>query len=192
MSNLYSAFLWAAEEEAHEPTGLDLVLPDPAELIYGSLAFALVLIALMKFVFPKIRKAVEERERQIQSELTGAETSKTEAEQTLQQYKSQLADARSEANRVIEEARQSAEQVRKDLIARAEADAQGVVARAQEQIEAERTRTVSELKGEVARLAVDLAEKVVGKSLDRSTQSQLVDDYIRDLGATSGNGSTRA
>ena len=180
--------LWAAEEgaEEHEPTGLDLVLPDTAELIYATLAFLVVLFLLKKFAWPKIREAVETREQQIAGELSSAEGQRAEAQRLLDEYKAQLAEALAESNKIIEEARQSAEQVRKDLVVKAEADAKGIVARANEQIAAERTRSMQELQSQVAALAIDLAEKVVGRSLDRSTQGDLVNDYIAQVGSMDG------
>lgn len=177
--------LWAAEEGA-EPTGLDLVLPETAELVYATLAFLLVFFFLRKYAWPKIRESVEAREQQIAGELSNAESQRAEAQRLLDEYKAQLADARAESNKIIEEARQSAEQVRKDLIAKAETDAQGIVARASEQIAAERTRSMQELQSQVATMAIDLAEKVVGRSLDRSTQGDLVNDYIAQVGSMDG------
>lgn len=187
MSN-FTGWLLAAEEGGHEeePSGLDLILPETAELIWATLAFALVAFFLMRIAWPKIRAAVEAREAEIAGNLQSAETTKTEAQQTLDEYKAQLADARSDSNRIIEEARQSAEQVRKDMIAKAEAEAATIVERAGEQIENERKRTLEELRGEVGRLAVDLAERVVGNSIDRQAQSKLVDDYISQVGGMSG------
>jgi F-type H+-transporting ATPase subunit b len=176
----------AAEEERE---GLDLVLPEMAELVGGAIAFLIVFFFLAKFAWPRIQETVQSRENTIQKSLEDAEGAKNEAQGILDEYKAQLADARSEANRVIEEARQSAEQVRKDMIAKAERDAEGVVAKAQEQIEAERQRTVQELQTTIANLSLDLAEKVVGRSLDRNAQSDLVDAYIREVsGMSSPNG----
>ena len=180
--------LWAAEEgvEEHEPTGLDLVLPETAELIYATLAFLLVFFLLKKFAWPKIRESVEAREQQIANEISSAEGQRAEAQRLLDEYKAQLAEARTESNKIIEEARHSADQVRKDLVAKAEADAKGIVAKANEQIVAERNRSMQELQTQVAALAIDLAEKVVGRSLDRSTQSDLVNDYIAQVGSMDG------
>jgi F-type H+-transporting ATPase subunit b len=175
-----------AQEE--EPTGLDLVLPEPAELIGGALAFIVVFFVLSRVAFPKIRAAVEKRESEVQGNLERAENAKGEAEKVLEDYKRQLAEARSEANRIIEEARGQAEQVRKDLIAKAEKDAGTIVARAQEQIEAERTRAVQELQGQIASFSIELAEKVVGRSLDGETHRDLVDAYIKEVSGMSTNG----
>jgi F-type H+-transporting ATPase subunit b len=175
-----------AEEEGR--TGLDLVLPDMAELIGGALAFIVVFVVLSRIAFPKIRAAVEKRESEVQGNLERAENAKGEAEKVLEDYKRQLAEARSEANRIIEEARGQAEQVRKDLVAKAEKDAETIVTRAQEQIQAEQTRAVQELQGQIAAFSIELAEKVVGRSLDGETHRDLVDAYIKEVSGMRSNG----
>ena len=181
--------LAATEGGEEEPSGLDLVLPETAELLWGALCFLVVLFFLNKVAFPKLRQGIEAREQQIRGNLEEAETSKASAQRELDEYRRQLADAKGEANRIIEEARQQAEQVRKDLTAKAEKDAEAIVARAQEQIEAERNRTVTELQGTIADLSIELAEKVVGRSLDGGSQRELVDAYIREV-AGMGGGTT--
>ncbi len=188
-----SLLLLAAEETGHadEPSGIDLVLPDPAELIWGAVAFVIVAWFLGRKVWPTIQRGVEAREQRIQGDLEAAEQAKTSAQSELEQYRAQLADARSEANRIIEEARQQAEQVRRDIQARAEKDAEAIVARASETIEAERTRTIQELQGTIAAISIDLAEKVVGRSLDDQTQREFVDAYIRDVAGMGTNGGSR-
>lgn len=183
--------LLAAEEGAKAREGIDLVLPDKAELVWGIIAFIVVVGLLMKVAFPKIRAAVEAREAEIVGNLEKAEAEKAEANKVLDDYKRQLAEARAEANKIIEEARQSADKVRKDLIAKAEQDASGVVERAQEQIEAQRTQAMEELRSEVRNLAIVVAEKVVGDSMDASRQSKLVDEYIAQVGSMSANGGSQ-
>jgi F-type H+-transporting ATPase subunit b len=173
----------AAEED---PEGIELILPAVDELVWGTITFVVVAWVLMRVALPKIREAIEARERAIQEAKEGADRGRAEAQKVLEEYKEQLAEARSEANKILEEARQSAEQVRKDLIAKAEHDAQQVIERAQGQIEAERTRTLDEVRAQVRDLAVVVAEKVVGESLDRKTQTKLVDQYIEQVGSMNG------
>jgi F-type H+-transporting ATPase subunit b len=175
-------------QEEHEREGIDLILPAKEELIWGIICFAVVSFVLIKIAFPKIREAVAAREKKIQSDLEAAEGAKNEAQTQLDDYKKQLAEARAEANKIIEEARQSAEEVRKDLIAKSEKEADQIVERAQEQIRAERQRTIQELKSQVADMSILLAEKVVGRSLDGPTQRELVDAYIKEVSGMSSNG----
>jgi F-type H+-transporting ATPase subunit b len=175
-----------AQEHARE--GLDLILPATAELIWGAVCFVIVFVVLNRIALPQIRSAIEKREQAIQSDKENAEKAKAEADKLLEEHKQQLAETRSEANRIIEDARQQAEQVRKDIIAKSEKDAETIVQRAQEQIEAERNRTVQELQGTIAEISIDLAEKVVGRSIDAGAQREMVDAYIKEVSAMSGNG----
>lgn len=191
IATIYGLVPLAAEAE-EEPSGLDLILPDPAELLWGTITFALVAFVLTRFAFPKIREAVEARERAIREANEAAEGERQAAQQEREEYRRQLANARAEANRVIEDARGQAEQVRRDIIAKAEKDAEAVVARAQEQIEAERTRTIQELQGTIANLSIQLAEKVVGRSLDGGAQRDLVDSYIREVAGMTPGGNGRS
>lgn len=193
MGTLASILIWAQEEVPEtggeaEPSGTDLILPAIDELIWGAVAFVIVLFILNKFAFPKLRETVEAREKQIQGDLESAERAKSEAQQAKANYDKQIADARGEANRIIEEARRQAEDVRKDLIAKAERDAEQITQRASEQLESERNRTVTELQSTLGDLAIELAQKVVGRSLDAGTHRELVDAYIKEVGTMSGNG----
>jgi F-type H+-transporting ATPase subunit b len=189
LATLNSLIVFAAEEGGHaeeEPSGLDLILPETAELLWGALAFLVVLAILTKIAFPKLRSTLEERESKIQESLETAERAKAEASEQKEEHKKQLAEARSEANRIIEEARGQAEQVKKDLVEKAESEAKQIVERAHEQIEAERNRTVQELRGTIADLSIELAEKVVGRSLDDKSQRELVDNYISEVAGMNG------
>src|SRR5947207_768496 len=94
----------------------------------------------------------------------------------LADYRAQLANARDEGNRIIEEARQTAEQLRRDLQARAEEESQTIVSRAQEEIRAERDRVFQDLRRQVGEIAVELAARVVGQSLDKASHEPLTDE----------------
>jgi F-type H+-transporting ATPase subunit b len=163
------------------------ILPDAAELIYGTIAFLLVFAVLAKFAFPAINKMLAERSGKIQGDLERAEEARTQAQTELADYREQLVGARDEANRIIEEARKTADQLRRDLAAKAEQEAQATVVRAQEEIRAERDRVFQELRGQVGEIAVELAGRVVGRSLDASAHERLIDEYIDEV-SSSGNG----
>ena len=171
----------AAAEEAPSP-----IVPDLAELLYGSLAFGIVFFLLAKLAFPALNKMLAARTEKIRGDLERAEDARREADGELLRYREQLAGARDEANRIIEEARKTADQLRKDLQSKAEQESQATVARAQEEIRGERDRVFLELKAQMAELAVDLAGRVVGQSLDKEAHEKLIDDYISEVAG--GNG----
>ena len=159
-----------------------LLVPQASEIIWGALAFAIVAFLLMKFGFPALKKTLQAREDRIRDDLEHASTAKDEAEAELAQYRSQLANARSEATQIIEDSRQAAEGVRRDLIAKAEADAAEIRTRAQEDIRLAQERAMTDLRAQVADLSIELAEKVVERNLDRDTQIALIENYINSVG----------
>jgi F-type H+-transporting ATPase subunit b len=118
------------------------------------------------------------REDRIRNDLEGAELARAAAEAEKAQYLAQIAGAKEEAGRLIEEARQAAETVRADLIARAEAEANEIRARAQADIVNQRNQALAQLRTEVASLSIDLAGRIVERNLDSDTNRQLVDSFI--------------
>jgi F-type H+-transporting ATPase subunit b len=178
-----------AEEAGHEAATepIDDLIPPVAELLVGFFAFAVFFFFMWKWVLPRVNTVLEERRAQIQGNLEKADEAKRAAESELADYRTQLAGARDEANRIIEEARKTAEQLRKDIQAKAEEESQATVARAQEEIRAERDRAFQDLRAQVGEIAVLLAGKVVDKELDQAAHERLIDEYI-DQVAASGNG----
>ncbi|HEY4378642.1 MAG TPA: ATP synthase F0 subunit B, partial [Acidimicrobiales bacterium] len=98
------------------------ILPPMNELVWGIISFVAVVLLLWKFAWPGIKTGMEGRTQKIAKDLEEAEAQRTGAEGILAEYKAQLADAKTESARIIDEARQSAEAMRKDLEARAAAD----------------------------------------------------------------------
>jgi F-type H+-transporting ATPase subunit b len=159
------------------------IIPKLSEVFWGGIAWLLVMIVVVKAGVPAMKKTMTARSEKIKGDLDAAEAAKTSANAELADYRAKLADAQSEANRIIDEARQSADGVRKDLIARAEADAAEVRARANEEVRLASERAMADLSQQVATMSVDLAGKIVEKNLDVATQQQLIDSYINNVGS---------
>jgi F-type H+-transporting ATPase subunit b len=178
---LITSILAQAEEGAEEVNEAADLYPHWEELLVGAIAFAILFFFMWKWVLPRVGALLDERRGKIQGDLEQAEESKRTAERELAEYRQQLAGAREESNRIIEEARRAAEQVKADVEARAERESAAIVARAQEEIRAERDRVFQELRAEVAEIAVGLAGRVVGQSLDTKTHQRLIDEYIDEM-----------
>jgi F-type H+-transporting ATPase subunit b len=176
------AFIPLATEEGEEAaSGLSLVLPEPAELVAGILAFAIVFFFVWKYALPTVNRTLEARQQAITGRLAEAEAAKAEAEGLLADYRAQLADSKAEGNRILEDARRAAEQMRADLLAKAEADAEKMRAKAREEAASERSRALADAKVQVGEISVDLAGKIVGESLDADAHKALIDRYLADL-----------
>lgn len=160
------------------------ILPELNEIIWGAIGFFIVFLALAWKGVPAIKGTMNERTEKIRGDLAAAESARTEAESTRAGYQSQLADARQESARILEEARQQADAVRAERIAAIEPELQELRTQAQADAEATRTQALSELRGEVASLALGAAERVVERNLDDETNRALIDSYIDQVGAS--------
>lgn len=175
---LTTTVVLAAEQE-----GI-VLLPDEPELIWGLVAFLLLLFVMMKLVFPKLNQTLSERGQLIQGRMEEAESKLVEADQTRQRYEDSLADARGEANRIVEEARAAAETVRAEILAKAEADSAAIAERAKADAASERERVLQELRNQLGAISVELASRIVERELDAATHEHLVDEYITRLSST--------
>jgi F-type H+-transporting ATPase subunit b len=182
-----AAILAAAEEKTKNP-----LIPAWNELIWGTVAFVLLLVVLWRVgVFKRISEALAERTARIEGQIKQAEAKQAEADRLLDEYRQQLAGAREEANRIVAEAREVAEQLRRDGQQRAQDEANRILESARQEIGAERDRAERELRRDVGVLAVQVAERVVGWQLDADRQRELVDRYIDELtSAGAPNGSS--
>jgi F-type H+-transporting ATPase subunit b len=158
------------------------VLPEPVELIWISLAFLILLVLGLKFAYPAVAKAMEERSERIRADLEAAEQAKQAAIAEQANYQSALADARNEANRIIEEARAAAEALRAERVAAADAEAAEIRAKANADAESIKAQALADLRSEVTALALGAAERVVG-NLDGDAHRALIDEYINQVGS---------
>jgi F-type H+-transporting ATPase subunit b len=162
--------------------GFGPLSPDPVELIIGSIAFLIVFGLLARVLFPRIQQTLQERTEKIEGGIEHAEELQREAERTLGQYRSQLAEARHEAARLREEAREEGARLIAEMREQGEAERRRLVEAAQAQIEADRAHAVQALRAEIGVLAVELASRVVGESLaEEARQRRIVDRFLAEL-----------
>ena len=168
--------IWAAEE-THNP-----LLPPVGEIIIGLIAFAVVLFVVSRFVAPQFEKAFVARRDAIEGGIERAEAMQAEAKAALEQYRAQLAEARTEAAQIRDAARAEGQQILEELRTQAQQESARIVARGEEQLAASRQQVINELRGQIGTLAVDLAGRVVGESLaDDARRSGTVDRFLDSL-----------
>lgn len=173
-------FLAAEGGEAHNP-----ILPLWQEIVVGGIAFVILCFVLMKFVFPRMEQTFQARVDAIEGGIKRAEAAQAEANQLLEQYRAQLAEARTDAAKIRDDARADAEGIRQDILAKAREESDRIIAAGKEQLAAERATIVRELRAEVGTIAVDLASKIVGESLaDEARRKGTVDRFLSSLEST--------
>ena len=158
------------------------LLPSWPEFIIGTILFVLVFGAFAKLLLPRIQPILAARTEAIEGGLARSDEAQKEAQQLLETYRQQLADARHEASRLREEAREQGAQIIAEMREQAQAEARRVTEAAQAQIQAERQQALTSLRADVGTLATELASRIVGESLaDQARQSRMVDRFLDEL-----------
>jgi F-type H+-transporting ATPase subunit b len=160
-------------------------LPPISEVIWGTIAFVIVVGLIWWKGGPAIKAAWKGRIERIEGELESAAEARSAAEDDLAGVRDSLANADVERQRIVDEARSSAANLKAQLIERAKVEAAEITARANADVEASRSQARADLASEVSTLAVGAAEAVVASSLDDDTKRKLVEDYIQKVGASS-------
>ncbi len=164
----------AADETTRNP-----ITPSVNELIYGLLSFLIFFAFMAKYVLPRANAALADRRALIEGKMEQAEADRAAAEKLLADYRAQLADARSEAGRIIEAAERQAQTIRAERERAAQESADRIVAAASAKAEADRQSVMGQLRSEIGGLSVELAEKIVGQTLESDDrQRTLIDSFI--------------
>jgi F-type H+-transporting ATPase subunit b len=167
------------------------LLPPLGEIIIGLIAFAVVLVVFFKLIAPRFEQVFRARREAIEGGIERAEVMQAEAKAALEQYRAQLAEARSEAAQIRDAARAEGQQILEELRVQAQEESARIIARGEEQIAAARQQVINELRGQIGALAVELAGRVVGESLaDEARRRGTVDRFLKELDtmATTGDG----
>lgn len=179
--------IFAAVEGEESPSPL---VPEFWEMVVVAIGFAVLMFIVVKYVVPAFEKTFAARTEAIEGGIAKAEAAQAEATAALEEYRQQLVDARTEANRIREEARAEGAQILADLKEKAAAESARITEQAHVQIEAERQAAVVSLRAEVGALATQLAGRIVGETLsDDERASRVVDRFLADLESQSAGAS---
>ncbi|HEX3925755.1 MAG TPA: F0F1 ATP synthase subunit B [Streptosporangiaceae bacterium] len=180
--------LYLAQSGSQNP-----LVPNLTELITGLIAFFIVFGILAKILLPRIQTTLAERTDAIEGGLKRAEEAQTEASKLLDQYRTQLSEARHEASRLREEAKQQGAQIIAEMREQGQAEYARLTAAAQAQIENEKQQALTSLRAEIGALSVELASRVVGESLENEArQRRTVDRFLEQLEEQAGTAGVKA
>src|SRR5690349_23623867 len=156
------------------------MLPNLTLVIQG-LAFFAVAWLVMKFGWPHIIGAIEERQQKIAEGLAAADRSQKDLAQAQEKANDALKEARAKANEIIEQAHQRASQIVEAAKNDAVAEAGRQKALAEAEIAAAANRAREDLRRQVSALAVTGAEKLLRREIDANAHKALIDDLAAQL-----------
>ncbi|MDF1761341.1 MAG: F0F1 ATP synthase subunit B [Coxiellaceae bacterium] len=152
-----------------------------ATLIGQVITFAIFIWFVMKFVWPPVVNMMEERRKKIADGLAAAEKGHRELELAHIKVQEQMAEAKAQAAKVIEQANQRASYIIEESKDKARDEGKRLLNLAQAEIEQERNMARETLLKEVSTLAVAGAEKILGQRVDQEQNARLVDEMIGEV-----------
>ncbi len=184
MSILASLAVFGQEHENGTFEAPNKWLPENAEILWGTIAFVIIVVLLWKLAYKPIAAMMHGRTQRIADELEGAAKAHTDAEAEVAEVRRDLADVDVERSRILAEATETAHRLRVDGIIRNDAEVADLEARATADVATLRTRATGELQSQVARWSGEATERIVLAQLDDATLERLVEDTIAKIGAS--------
>ena len=152
-----------------------------ASLIAEAVAFAAFVWLTMKFIWPHITKAMEDRASKIAEGLAAGERGRKELEQAQVKATEVLHEARDKGAEVVEVANQQAARILEEARKEAQAERQRQVDAAKAEIQQELNRAKGALRAEVASIAISAAERIIEREIDPKAHKTLLDDLAKQI-----------
>ncbi len=151
------------------------------------LAFGIVYFILHTKVWPILVKALDAREQKIRSEIDEAVAAREQANAALQEYEKALAEARTEAGKILEKAKQDQQAVAAQLRSQTESEIVAMKEAAARDIESAKRAAISEIYSEMATTSTAIASKILQRELNATDQQAIVDQSLGELQGVGAN-----
>ena len=150
-------------------------------LIGQTVTFIIFVWFCMKFIWPPIMNALNERRKTISDGLAAAEQGQREREKGQMDANELVEEAKSQAQEIIARAEKRGTEVVADAKSEARTEGERILNAARGEIEMEANRTREQLRVQVAQLAISGAEKILAKEVDAKTHEKMLSDLADNL-----------
>ncbi|MBC7162201.1 F0F1 ATP synthase subunit B [Immundisolibacter sp.] len=152
-----------------------------ATLFIQMVVFAILVWFTMRFVWPPITKAIDERTQKIADGLSAAERARLELSNANRRVEEQLSAARDDAAKRLADAERLAQSMIEEAKARAAEEGAKIVAAARAEAQQEVVKAREVLRGQVAELAVRGAEQILRREVDSRVHADLLSRLQTEL-----------
>jgi F-type H+-transporting ATPase subunit b len=150
-------------------------------LVIQGVVFFLVAWAVMKFFWPWLMGAIDERQKKIAAGLAAASKGEKELGEAEARSKEIIREARERAAQIVEQAGKRSNEIVEEAKGTASSEAQRLVAQAHDEVARETTRAREGLRQEVGKLAVAGASRLLGREIDAKTHIELLDKLAAEV-----------
>jgi F-type H+-transporting ATPase subunit b len=150
-------------------------------LIGQSIAMLVFVWFCMKFIWPPIMSAIEERQQEIADGLAAAERGQQSLDKAQAEADDIIADARKQATSILDQAHARANEIVAEGKADGVKERERQLAAATAEVEQETNRAREELRGQVSAIAVASAEKILQREIDASAHEDILSKLAGEL-----------
>ena len=150
-------------------------------LIGQSIAMIVFVWFCMKFIWPHLLEAIEERQQQIEDGLAAADRGEERLVQAAAEAEEVIAEARQQATTILNQANARASEIVADGKADGTKERERQLTAATAEIEQEANRAREELRGQVSAVAIDGAEKILNREIDAKTHEDILGKLAQEL-----------
>ena len=150
-------------------------------LVGQLIAFVVFVIFCMKYVWPPIIGAIEDRQATIADGLAASDRAAKDLELAQEKAVAQLKEAKSQAASIVDAAKKHEAKIIEETVGKAQVEKEKILAAGHAEIETERNRAKEELRQQVSVLAVAGAEKILERSIDAAAHSDILDKLVAEL-----------
>ena len=168
------------------------LFPTNYDVVWSLVCVLIIMLLMWKFVLPRYGKVFQERRDRIEGGMAKAEELQVKAQQTLDEYNQQLAQAHDDATKIREEAREQGRQIVAEMKDKAVAESDRIVASGRQSLDAQRQKAYTDLKNDIGIQATNLAELILGEELhEDEKRASTIDAFLANLGDNDNAGVAR-
>lgn len=153
-----------------------------ATLIGQMITFALLVWFTMKYVWPPLMQALEDRKKKIADGLAAADKGKHEMELAEKKAKSVLRDAKEQASEIVNLAQKRANEVVEESKQTAKEEGERLIAGAKAEIDRETQQAKEQLRKQIGALAISAAEQILKREVDQDKHKEIINNLEKQMG----------
>jgi F-type H+-transporting ATPase subunit b len=150
-------------------------------LIAQAITFAVLVLVIVKFVWPPLLEAIETRQKEIADGLAAAQEGRSALDVAARKSETTLNEAKQKASEIVGQAEKRATQIIEEAKGAAKVEGERIIAGAKAEIDQEVNRAKEGLRAQVSLLAIAGAEKILRKEIDSKTHTDMLSKLAAEL-----------
>jgi F-type H+-transporting ATPase subunit b len=152
-----------------------------ATIIGQAIVFLILIWFSVKFIWPPLLKAIEDRQKKIADGLAAAERGQKELHQASGEAQAIVSEAREKALKIVDQANRRSNEIIDEARTTAIAEGQRLVGDARQEVALEQSRVRDALRKDVGQLAVAGASRLLEREVDAKTHADLIEKLAREI-----------